>query len=93
MLVFSISNTIIALTIRIIFTIMSITITIIIAAKVWGATLGAGIQWLGQLGLSQMQVPTSKLKRSKPHIFQMYLSGRLRISNQNQYRNIFLVLS
>merc|ERR1719370_2015656 len=23
---------------------------------VWGATVGAGIQWLGQLGLTQMQV-------------------------------------
>ena len=59
MVVFSISDTVI--TTNTIITINSITnITIltinIIVTKVWGATVGAGIQWLGQLGLSQMQV-------------------------------------
>ena len=59
MVVCSISDTNITInTIITINIITNITINIIyiIATKVWGATVGAGIQWLGQLGLSQMQV-------------------------------------
>ena len=40
--------------------------------KVWGATIGAGFQWLGQLGLSQMQVRSTKYL----YIPQVLASGR-----------------
>ena len=39
-------------------------------SKVWGATIGAGIQWLGQLGLSQMQVLVGTLESLKKCVLQ-----------------------